>query len=72
MGRAMARKRLDNPVIVKWRIDTGYPTAKHGGEWEIDRAEWENMNEKDREEMLSEWMEAEIANRIEGSWEVEE
>lgn len=58
------------PIIVKWTIGTGYANANHSGQWEIDREEWDGMSEEEREKMLSEMMEDEIANHIDAGYEV--
>lgn len=69
----MAKKEPDkvpDVVRVEWSIATGFANATHSGEWEIDRAEWDDMSEAEREEMLEAMLDEELPNYISTSYEV--
>lgn len=57
---------------VDWGIDTGFSGASHSGTWEIDQAAWDAMTPEERDTMLNEFMQDEIANHIEPWWKVRE
>ncbi|WP_187275061.1 hypothetical protein [Methylobacterium sp. WL120] len=47
-------------IVVQWWIDTGFPTASHSGEWEVE----DDTTDAELEEMLRD----EIANHIESGF----
>ena len=52
------------PVVVEWNVNN------HCGTWEIDRAEWLQMTEHQRTELLNQFMQDEIGNHVDAGYAV--
>lgn len=62
---------MKDTIVVKWWINTGFANANHAGQWEFDREEWIEMTERERDKMLDEMMQDELANHIDAGYGVQ-
>lgn len=56
-------------IIVEWNIESGFAGADHRGTWEFEPGELPTDREE-RDKILEEWLETEIANRISAGYYV--
>lgn len=63
---------MSNKVKVKVFVHTGFSNAKHEDSWEVDRADWESLTEKEKEDLLDTYANDYMSNCIEFGAYVEE
>lgn len=56
---------MSDKIRIKLYVDTGYPTAKHEDHEEVDRAWWNSLSEKERDEWLDQAAQDYMSNCIE-------
>jgi len=63
----------NDKIKIRLSVETGFANCKHVDHEEVDRAEWEAMTEKQREEYLNQAAMDYLFNCVESSaWVVEE
>lgn len=55
---------MSEKIKVKMYVHTGFANCKHEDEFEIDRDEWEEMDEKEREKYLDDVAQDYLGNCI--------
>lgn len=56
---------MSDKIRIKMYVHTGYPTASHEDYEEVDRAEWEAMTDKERDDYLGDAAQTYMENCIE-------
>ena len=63
---------MTDKVKITLTLSIGFPTATHKTSFEVDREEWEEMSEDDRDQLIEEECQALINNYADVSVKIEE
>ncbi|WAB56809.1 hypothetical protein [Pseudomonas phage vB_PaeM_RP6] len=64
--------RMEDYVVIKCRVDTGFAGGVHEDEEHMPRGEWEEMSEKERNQFLEDFAKDVVSNHIDAYAWVEE